>query len=405
LPDTSEAILGETLNVMGLTWLKEIFMVDHLLSRLAETVTTWHHTVGLTAQEAGYYIDVKTSQCSITSKHNEPADWQAHFKGHALIASAFEHGMLEQLMGSGSPGISTMKLFQIANTGGGRVYSVNKDNFAQIKPYLSNYSQTDLNSFQSQASNGYTLILPANGQLALGQWKGKGYIAKKSSPSSMSMGMIIGGGYFGGYNSNTGNVSPTQVSGTTATNTISTPGPETVRFYSHSPASAEPVDMASGAYFYDRADLALGGEAPLGLAFTRSYDSGLNLSQGSLGYGWTHNLDMRLSRPRHCRPPCSVGPDEDPGWRGCMDGCLPCRQVGGGPGNRQRRGRSFREKSDGIHKAAGRKLRASTGSDHQARERLGNHLQHRGALRSSVRIQCGKPDSAHHGLRQQCHDI
>ncbi len=64
------------------------------------------------AQEAGYYIDVKTAFTSIISRHNSDDDWKAHFNASATISSAFEHGILEQLMGSDNPGISTMKLFQ-----------------------------------------------------------------------------------------------------------------------------------------------------------------------------------------------------------------------------------------------------------------------------------------------------
>ncbi|WP_298272476.1 DUF6531 domain-containing protein, partial [Geobacter sp.] len=60
--------------------------------------------------------------------------------------------------------------------------------------------------------------------------------------------------------------------------------------------------MASGAYYYDHADLAIGGSAPLGLAFTRSYDSRLNLAKKTLGHGWTHNYDIYLSATSHGDP-------------------------------------------------------------------------------------------------------
>ncbi|MCP4710883.1 MAG: hypothetical protein GY869_19855, partial [Planctomycetes bacterium] len=61
LADTSEAVLGETLNVMGLTWMRETFLADRLVSELAETVSFRHHFVGVMAQETGYYIDVKAA--------------------------------------------------------------------------------------------------------------------------------------------------------------------------------------------------------------------------------------------------------------------------------------------------------------------------------------------------------
>ena len=62
------------------------------------------------------------------------------------------------------------------------------------------------------------------------------------------------------------------------------------------PASREPVDMSSGAYLCRRTDLALGGDAPFGLAFTRSYNSSTNIRDRGLGFGWTHNYDIYLER-------------------------------------------------------------------------------------------------------------
>lgn len=305
LADTSESVLGETLNVMGHTWLKEVVMSNQLLSAMSDTVFVMHHIVGLMAQEAGYYIDVKAAISSINSKQDLANDWQTPFKVTALMGSAFEHGVLEQLMGSNKPGVSTMKLFQIANAGGRKVFFANNSNYATVKPQLINYSASDLNNFQNLVNNGRTLILPDNGQLILNRWKGEGYIAKYFSTYTASMGMIIGGGYFGGYAATTGYTSPPVVSQTTSTNVTSTPIPVTAAQIVSPVApstSLEPVDMAGGAYLYDRTDLALGGSAPLGLAFSRSYMSNLSFTKRSLGYGWTHNYDIYLSVSGHGDP-------------------------------------------------------------------------------------------------------
>jgi len=305
LPDTSEPVLGETLNIMGQTWLKEVQMMDRLLSSLAETVSITHHMVGLMAQEAGYYIDVKAAVGSITSKHDIDIDRQGHFKVHSLFGSAFEHGILEQLMGSDKPGVSTMKLFQIANATSRKVFYANNSNYNAIRPQLRNYSQADLDDFQAKVNNGYTLILPDNGQLNSNQWRGKGYISKKFTEISGSMEMAIGGGYLGGYCTNTGYVNPITVEDiiktdlfgsenfTTASLNIASPTP---------PKSPEPVDMAGGAYLYDSTDLVVGGNAPIGLSFTRSYNSNLNQEKRTLSYGWTHNYDIYLTPTSHGEP-------------------------------------------------------------------------------------------------------
>lgn len=305
LADTTESVLGETLHIMGMTWLKETSQSMQLLSAITDTVPIMHHNVGFMSQEAGYYIDVKAGASSIHSRHNTDADKIASFKVYPLIGSAFEHGILEQLMGSDKPGVSTMKLFQIANATGRKVFLTGSSNFATVKPQLINYTATELTDFQNQINSGKVLVIPDNGQLALNQWKGKGYISKYFSGSSASMGMIIGGNYFGGFAATQGPVSTSTVMQNNAPTIISSATPDTIRLQLSAPmppASVEPVDMASGAYFYDHTDLALGGSAPLGLAFTRSYDSSLNLTKRALGYGWTHSYDGSVTSHSHGDP-------------------------------------------------------------------------------------------------------
>jgi RHS repeat-associated protein len=306
LPNTSEAVLGETLNIMGLSWLKEFFTVDKLLSWIAETVTIQHHAIGLVAQEAGYYIDVKMWYCSIISKHNNDIDPLAHFKELTLIGSSLEHGILEQLMGSNNPGVSTIKLFQIANATGRKVYRVDSSNFTTIEPQLQNYSQADLNDFQAKVNNGYTLILPDNGQLVLGQWKGKGYISKYFSEAGGHMEMAIGGGYYGGYVYNPISVDTDLISLIIQEALYTTSNYTYIGFQSNDQIkpelTKEPVDTASGAYLHDNVDFSLGGNTPSGLTFARSYDSRLNFEQKTLGFGWTHNFDIYLSRNSHGDP-------------------------------------------------------------------------------------------------------
>jgi hypothetical protein len=54
---------------------------------------------------------------------------------------------------------------------------------------------------------------------------------------------------------------------------------------------ADPVDMATGAFVYDKADLQLGQPAPRGLLFARNYNLNRRFDDSKgLGFGWTHNL-------------------------------------------------------------------------------------------------------------------
>jgi YD repeat-containing protein len=63
----------------------------------------------------------------------------------------------------------------------------------------------------------------------------------------------------------------------------------------HSSTSRDPVVTGTGAYSYNRTDLAIPGRGP-SPAFVRSYNSA-DTRIGPLGQGWTHNYNIRLRRP------------------------------------------------------------------------------------------------------------
>lgn len=311
LADSSESVLCETLHLMGMTWLKEVMQSMKLLTAVTENVPIMHHNVGFMAQETGYYIDVKVGSGSLISKHNIDSDQAATIKAYPLVASAFEHGILEQLMGSSNPGISTMKLFQIANAASGKIYSVTSSNILSVKttlqalPANEQYSSADWTNFQNIVANGNTIILPDNGQLTLNRWKGKGYISKNFSSNAASMSMIIGGNLFGGYNSTSGPVSTPIVTQNTQAAQVATSTPSSVNLNISTVApstSRDPVDMAGGSFLVDHTDLVLGGTAPLGLAFNRSYTSADAMSKQTMGYGWDHGYDIYLTPTSHGEP-------------------------------------------------------------------------------------------------------
>jgi RHS repeat-associated protein len=102
-----------------------------------------------------------------------------------------------------------------------------------------------------------------------------------------------------------GTVDPWTVASNDVPNNASTPDAVNSRLQLSSPtpaASAEPVDLASGAYFLDHTDLALGSGEPKGLSFSRSYDSSLNRTKRTLGYGWTYNYDIYITPTSHGEP-------------------------------------------------------------------------------------------------------
>ena len=189
LADPTEAVLGQTLHVMGMTYLKEVAQSSKLLDAIAETVNVTHHHVGLMAQEAGYYIDLKNWVLTNTSRHDIAGVGSAHFKIGTLIASAFEHGMLEQLTGSDKPGVSTMKLFQIANATGRKVFLTDSVNFATVKPQLANYTASELTDFQNQIDSGRVLILPDNAPWTSGSGRGRDTSLNRSIAAIRPLGL------------------------------------------------------------------------------------------------------------------------------------------------------------------------------------------------------------------------
>ncbi len=297
-PDTAEHVLGESLNVMGLTWMKEVRLTDQILSEVAETVAIRHHTIGRMAQEAGYYIDIKTATVSIISRHSTPegdSDREAHFFINGSLASSYEHGVLEQKMGSDHPGVSTIKLLDAANSQGKKVFYANSANFSSVKTQLVNY-EGQIANLQNIVSSGRYIILPGDGSLNLGvgTWEGTGYISKWKSGGSLSIGMIISGGYAGGFNAEPAYVYESYPTFEKSYLVDGIDLSQSVEYIN--PTSIEPVDLATGAYLFDHTDISLGGQAPMGLSFNRSYNSALNLQDSVLGYGWTHNYDMRINQ-------------------------------------------------------------------------------------------------------------
>ncbi len=291
--------LNETLNVLGLTWLKEFQATEKMIDHLAGTVRIHHHSIGVMAQEAGYYINLADISVSLDSQHD--ATDNAPSAGFSLsgFGSAYEHGILEQMTGSNVHGISTVKIFELALSQGKKIYSADSSNFSSIQSLLSNYTSDQISQIQGYISSGATVYLPDNGSIGMDRWKGTGYYTVQSvlGQDQESVGFLIKGTYFGGISSLQGLLDGAYVS---ATNLYDFPAVNQTTV--PTPKSTEPVDMATGAFMHDHLDLSLGGQAPLGLAFSRNYLSSSNLINKMLGYGWTHSYDIRLTQQSNASP-------------------------------------------------------------------------------------------------------
>ena len=129
--DTSTEVLTETLNVIGMTWLHDVTLNNHILQNLSDVILVNHHRFGIVAQENGYYVDARAQLGSVSSRTSDTEAKIAFIKGFSHLASAMEHGVLEQMQVD-SPAVSTVKLLQITNSDEGRVYKVTADNYDDI---------------------------------------------------------------------------------------------------------------------------------------------------------------------------------------------------------------------------------------------------------------------------------
>lgn len=313
IPDAAlrRRAVTETLNLIGLNWLHHSSLARRLLGDVGGVEGLTSHGFGRVAQEqkpdgspGGYYVDLGQNFALIFSRDGSLGKQQNVFKTTNFFASAFEHGVLEQLQTTPA-GASTIKILTLANASVSdplrdELFLVNASTVATVRPLLRNYGTSFLNAMQDAVLNfGYTYFLPENANNTLNSWTGTGYV----QASEFSVGMIISGGLAGGFSTTPG----------VLTGYITIDGQNYPAYFSSDGsflglASAnpsfnvpgmfglDPVDMGSGGFTLRSTDLALGEAAPRGLALHRSYNSHRrDANLVGLGWGWTHNYDMRAT--------------------------------------------------------------------------------------------------------------
>jgi RHS repeat-associated protein len=305
--DSSAEVLSQCLHVMGQTWLDETALVNENIERISGVRPISHHRFGVMAQEEGYYVDVKAQVTGYYSGDFGGIAVDAGMKAGSLIGSSLEHAILEQLQGADRSGVSTVKLLQMANANGDKIYRMTASNAASVLADLTNYSSSVKAQFLGSATNGFTQVLPRNGAINAGQWVGNGYVMVGAAPNGQyQISMIISGDYHGGYSTYYGQLE--SLIAVTAQRNIVSSSAE-----SKNPRSADPVDLATGAFLFNSDDLVLGGADPVGLRFSRSYSSLDANRMRTMRYGWTHNYDVYI--------------EEHSSWQGGMGLRTPAEAV------------------------------------------------------------------------------
>ena len=306
LADSSREVTTETLNIMGMNWMVQTELGEELLARHLDLLPQSHHRFGRMGQELGkgYYVDVyMQSGGTVPASGFTAADIQTENIGFDLglyVGSAMEHGVIEQLQNSNLVAASTVKMLEIANTNSQPVYFASVTNWTtggNVKANLTGYDAGTLAALGNAISNGYVLLLPQSGTNRVagsGSWFGSAYVELLSNPTNRFMGMIIGGGYNGGYVGLPGAIPNPQAianinwnsPGAFAINSALIPLNDYIPFK----FGADPVTLADGTFHVAESDLTLGGAEPCGLNVTRAYNSSRrNSNLAGMASGWTHN--------------------------------------------------------------------------------------------------------------------
>lgn len=297
LADTSRQVITESLNIIGLTWLHETELAKRVLGGNVNCDTLSHHRMGRVCQENGYYIDVDVQYDGTFALDGSASSAALVQNSQLLLQSAMEHGVIEQMQGISNPAVSTIKLLRMGNqqpSGSGKTFYATPSTWSAVSVQLQGYSDDDKTKLQAVINQGGEMLLPQKGSLALNQWTGAGYIARINSNNVTTIQMLISGGLHGGYAT-----IPTIIS-TPWLTTITNSNPlvlNTTPIVLPRTLSYDPIDLATGDYFYPTTDLEIGAAAPRGLTFSRQYHGARRrVDTAGLGYGWTHNWQVRASK-------------------------------------------------------------------------------------------------------------
>jgi YD repeat-containing protein len=283
-PASSEAVLGSTLAVISSSWLSQVAQSNYITDRLARTVTLFHHQIGIAGYNTAAYVDLPGNLVGIVSIDNNVAKEQAVFYSSAMHGSILESTTVQQTTGTSA--VSTVKLIDQATAGNLRIYDARSSNFATtVQPNLIGCAGA-IPSLQAEVNAGNRLILPSRCDLNEGSWTGTAFFTIANG----GMGAIISGGLAGGFS--TTPLPPDVTALLAARNSVSS----NTLLTATGPTYNDPIDMTKGHFLYEHNDLSVGtGSFPMSLSFARSYTSANRTQAGTMGLGWTHNYDTRVS--------------------------------------------------------------------------------------------------------------
>ncbi|APD95720.1 hypothetical protein BM523_17915 [Alteromonas mediterranea] len=276
----TEPLLNQSLMTMGLKWSRYKNISADFIGKVTHANHFNLHTVGIAGTgdvqgiDGGPYVDVAGSFGGFNHQI------KPNFISSGLIASAFEHGVIEQNQPFSA--VSTVKLFDLAARRQIPLYEANSENWASVSQELEDYSDGDLNSITSVINAGGSVLLPGNGSLTEDNWSGAGYFTFINNGSSYSAGYQISGGLKGGFATSSGEVETIIGTRIIDLESVANVHPSVTR-----------ERLASGDGLYSHDDLLVGADKGA-LKLTRTYN-GNDSRIGPFGQGWRHNFNIDIS--------------------------------------------------------------------------------------------------------------
>ncbi|GAA5483943.1 RHS repeat-associated core domain-containing protein [Haloferula sargassicola] len=325
--DDSREVRTELLNIMGATWLYQTHLAESILAAKNDMVGCSIHRFGRMGQEQGFYVDVGLQRTYMRPDDGDLSTGRMDNVFHlgSLYASAMEHGIIEQMQ-PGTSAVSTVNIIRtanaITNNTNKRIYLAHAGNWTAVRAQLNSggYPAAKLDDFANYFNPSHAnyapetkLLLPRSYSVRPklpngnnGNWIGSGWVIRKDDEA----GMIISGGYSGGYSYWGGGGNNYVSSPPIYTGSYYNPTYSYTPSYSYSSSyvppsfstpsffGSDPVNMATGSFEYSHTDMETGIEAaPRGLGFTRNYSSARATEERqNIGYGWSHSLHIRAAK-------------------------------------------------------------------------------------------------------------
>ena len=302
-PAGSEQVLGETLNVLGLSWFNEADSADRLHEAIARVNDYRIYGMAVMSQETatqtGFGIDARLNFSDIYSPTASSEDRYTCFRAATAQGSGMEHAFIEQLQDKEA--ISTIRALEIANSSM-PVFLGTPDNWCigspepnppydscqagSVRPQLS-YSSTILSGLDSYIAAGWSLVVPRT-NVTLNSWSGTGFIGFTGGGEAY----MITGALSGGYSTEPGSADAEDALDALGDLLRQTIG----RLPGAGWAVRDPVDSQTGAFKLAETDLSVADRRPLSIEdFGRFYNSRARNVSGPFGFGWRNTYGWTLN--------------------------------------------------------------------------------------------------------------